>query len=472
MKQQISDTNQLFDTVVHGGYCIGCGVCAVVDNSIEIKYDRFQKLQAVYNSNIKHVEKNETSVLSVCPFSNSSQNEDSIGKRLFGKYGTRNEKLGYVLETYVGHVNEESYRGIGSSGGMGTWILDELLKLGEIDGVVHVKENKSVVNGGKMFEYQISYSSQEIKEGAKTRYYPIELSEVFQKLKEKPGNYALVGIPCFIKAARLLMGEEEIFGARIKYCIGLVCGHLKSANFSKMLSWQTGVHPDNLSRIDFRTKLESEEANNYGITVQGKVQNKLKIITSLPIRQLYGIDWGLGLFKYKACDYCDDVVAETADLSIGDAWLPNYVKDAKGTNIVIVRKKELNDIIRKACNSNRLVLEKIDQGLIVKSQMAGFRHRRESLAFRLKCADEQGKWRPQKRVLASEYQLTKKAQKIQLLRMQISELSHEAFTLALGKNSFEVFQGKMSTLFAEYAKIYKIGLLKKITGRIKKLMSI
>lgn len=40
---------------------------------------------------------------------------------------------------------------------------------------------------------------------------------------------------------------------------------------------------------------------------------------------------------YKACDFCDDVFAETADIALGDAWLPEYVQDGNGTNVVVTR---------------------------------------------------------------------------------------------------------------------------------------
>ncbi|MGC9322644.1 MAG: Coenzyme F420 hydrogenase/dehydrogenase, beta subunit C-terminal domain, partial [Kosmotogaceae bacterium] len=59
----------------------------------------------------------------------------------------------------------------------------------------------------------------------------------------------------------------------------------------------------------------------------------------------YGYNWGYGFFKYKACDYCDDVVSETADVSVGDAWLPEYVNDSGGTNVVIVRNPVIKKII-------------------------------------------------------------------------------------------------------------------------------
>ena len=36
-----------------------------------------------------------------------------------------------------------------------------------------------------------------------------------------------------------------------------------------------------------------------------------------------------------ACEFCDDVVGETADMSVGDAWLPGYVSDWRGTSVVV-----------------------------------------------------------------------------------------------------------------------------------------
>ena len=35
-------------------------------------------------------------------------------------------------------------------------------------------------------------------------------------------------------------------------------------------------------------------------------------------------DWGAGFFQNPACDWCDDVVAETADIAFGDAWVEPY----------------------------------------------------------------------------------------------------------------------------------------------------
>ena len=46
--------------------------------------------------------------------------------------------------------------------------------------------------------------------------------------------------------------------------------------------------------------------------------------------EFYGTHWGYNFFRYSACDACDDVFAETADISVGDAWLDGYIDDPMG----------------------------------------------------------------------------------------------------------------------------------------------
>lgn len=162
----------------------------------------------------------------MCPFSNDSKNETEIGKDLFEDYGTSfNEYTGYYLQNYAGYVKEDSYRDNGSSGGMGSWIAAQLLEQDKVDAVIHVRESTDIKNS--LFEYQVSTNKEDLLSGAKSKYYPIELSHVMDYVKNNDGRYAIIGIPCFIKSVRLLSNKNNEIKDRIKYCIGLVCGHLK-----------------------------------------------------------------------------------------------------------------------------------------------------------------------------------------------------------------------------------------------------
>jgi len=47
------------------------------------------------------------------------------------------------------------------------------------------------------------------------------------------------------------------------------------------------------------------------------------------------------------------VFAETADVVLGDAWLPEYVQDSDGTNVVVTRNQDIRQLIVKARTEGR-----------------------------------------------------------------------------------------------------------------------
>ncbi len=471
----INPITELVETVIKGGYCIGCGACtAVRDSPMVMKLDQFGRFQASENI-LQATEKIGNDILKVCPFSDQSLNEDVIGKKLFGTKSNFHDKIGYFQSIYAGYVLDDGYRKNGSSGGMASWIAVTLLNNGLIDGVIHVHHRPPSGEDANLFEYQLSTTQDEILNGAKSRYYPVEMSEMITLIRQREGNYLLVGIPCFVKSIRLLMQQDEILNERIKFCIGLICGHLKSKRFSQMLAWQMGINPLNLESIDFRTKINELKASHYAVTVKGKNNTGQKVELIVNSHSMYGTNWGLGLFKYSACDYCDDVVAETADISIGDAWLPRYEDDSSGTNIIIVRNSIIQNIIDKAIKVKDIKLENISVGDVIKSQLSGFRHRKEGLAYRLFLKDKERIWRPSKRVKADKKVLNKKFRLKQRLKIDIMEASHIAFDKALKNQSFYIFQDALKHMTDKYLKLDKpsfyIKVVRKLIRTIKFIMS-
>lgn len=461
------DFANLTETVINGGYCIGCGACAVMSNSaIKMDLDDYGRYVPTVTQSCQQQEMS-ASVSTVCPFSEQASNEDQISQKLFSQDCQYHPKIGYYLKTYAGYAAEGDFRQLGSSGGIGTWIVSELLSQGLIDGVIHVKQRNPSDNDGRLFHYQLSTTVEEVRQGAKTRYYPIEMSEVIELIRNRPGNYAIVGIPCFLKAIRLLSQQDKILAERIKFCVGLICGHLKSTAFAKMLAWQCGIAPEQLLSIDFRYKLPEANANKYGIKVVGKKEGKL-VSDVQPVKDLYGSDWGLGFFKYKACDYCDDVVAETADITVGDAWLPQYVNDSLGTNVLIIRNPVIHNLIKQATAEGRLELDEISAEDVVRSQASGFRHRREGLAYRLYLCDRQQVWHPKKRIAPNAKHLTHTHQKRFEMRVLLTQESHIQFKAALDSGQFSLFRQTMDNLVFEYRKLYQVSPWQK---RMKPLFS-
>lgn len=381
------------DHVVDNGLCIGCGSCSLGAYQ-NIGLDRFGRYKA-YSVLVQEDDLDKQD--KVCPFSNASLNEDDLAPLR----GSENElrydpKIGHFVSLWTGHVKSPPYRGQGSSGGITSWLLNTLLSNGLVDAVVHVRPGSLGTNPSLLFSYQISRSSAEINSGAKSHYFPVEMSEVLAHIRRTPGRYAVVALPCFAKSLRSLMEVEPVFKERITFLIGLFCGHLKSTRFAELLAYQAGFTTKTMTSIDFRTKIQGRDAGDYGYTVSDGVRAITK-----PMAEVIGRDWGMGIFKYKACDFCDDISAEVADVSVGDAWLPEYTSDSNGTNIFIARNQVIHELIVGGLASGELALDSASVEMAHSSQAANIRHRIEDLPYRLSVEKWRKGWKPKKRLQPS-----------------------------------------------------------------------
>lgn len=447
-------------SVIAGGYCVGCGVCAVPSDS---PFEIFLNEQGFYQAKLKvgsHTDTDAYDYTQICPFGANSRTEDELANAIFPHTPKSHKALGRFTKCYAGRVTASDFYSNGSSGGVAKWILYTLLKDKLVDYVIQVFPTKASETGGLLYKFDIIDTIQGVKAGSKSAYYPVELSEVLQQVLNKPARYAITGIPCFLKAVRSLCLTNEILNERITYCIGIICGHMKSANYAKFMAWQLGVQPDKLESFDFRKKIQGAKANEKGLMAldrQGNIWGPEK-------EQKYvGTDYGIGLFKYKACDYCDDVFAEVADVTIGDAWLPRYME--QGTSMVVVRNPLFDSLFSQY--SSDLSLEMVLAGDAAKSQEAGLRHRREGLSYRLWLLKKQMIWVPPKRIKPSK-NVNLRYRNIFKYRMMFMQLSNEKFS-TLNKNGLANFIKCIEPKIVVYRYLYHSVVISKALGVLEKI---
>ncbi|HKX22513.1 MAG TPA: Coenzyme F420 hydrogenase/dehydrogenase, beta subunit C-terminal domain, partial [Rhizorhapis sp.] len=421
--------------MVGSGLCIGCGACALNDANVPVRLEWDADGQLKPRGPAEWFCSRSESFSWVCPFSPPAPDEDEIAREAFPAAVLSDPWIGRFDAAYVGHVAEPGYRERGSSGGMVSWVAAELLKRGMVDGVAHVAACYSHQVQNRLFAYRISRTVDELHEGAKSRYYPIEMSAVLSEMRERPGRYAMVGIPCFIKATRLLCKQDAVIRDRISFTLGLVCGHMKSRQMVESFAWQMGSTIGDVEGIDFRVKNPDRPANWY----RAQIMCRDGTSRSQDWWHLVDGDWGSGFFQNRACDFCDDVVAETADISFGDAWLEPYSSDGRGTNVVIVRSPSLHELIREGVRDGRLSLSPVDAAFVRETQAAAFRQRREGLAYRLswRCFGV----RPRKRVDRSSFSPTLRRKLIYRCRHHISRWSSRFFRLGKWLNRPALFIG-------------------------------
>jgi coenzyme F420-reducing hydrogenase beta subunit len=452
--------------IVSSGLCIGCGSCVAQSPSsnASMQWDKQGFLKP--SGDATWYRKKSEAFTKTCPFSPKSKNEDFFAAQLFPDAKDRMATIGSFQKAYVGHVEEEDFRLQGSSGGMVTWVATELMRKGLIDGVAHVVAVDNPQEKGRYFQYRISRTEADIREGAKSRYYPIEMSQVLNTIREVPGRYAVIGIPCFIKAINLLRKEDTLFRDRIQYTLGLFCGHMKSARFVESFAWQIGVPVDKIQKVEYRYKDPNRPANWYNAMLtlkDGRAVNR-------DWWHLNDGDWGAGYFMNSACNYCDDVVAETADVAFGDAWVEPYSSDGRGTNVVISRSSFMQNMIDAAIDEGRLNLTEVDGKFVEQTQAAGFRQRREGLAYRLSWSKSGVK--PCKRVAPDAISPAKQRKLIYRMRYFITKWSNRTFAWARQFHKPQIYLQFARTATAVYHSLAyhggKWSEMKKRFGELKR----
>jgi coenzyme F420-reducing hydrogenase beta subunit len=403
------------DDIVGAGLCIGCGGCAA---AMRMDRDGLWKPEPGTPEGADFAAQ--------CPFSPTAANEDVLAAARFPAAPARSDLLGRFESTWVGHVAEQAFRTNGSSGGMVSWVAAELLRTGAVDAVAHVAPVAEPQADGRFFTYRLARSVGEIAGGAKSRYYPVELSAVIAAIRATPGRYAVVAVPCFIKALNLLRRTDPVIGERVTHLLGLFCGHQKSARLVDSFAWQLDTAIERVRAVDYRIKDATRPANWYRAHLtldDGSARAE-------DWWHLADGDWGAGFFQNPACDWCDDVVAETADVAFGDAWVEPYSSDGRGTNVVIARSPEIHAMIAGAVAEGRLALTEVDAAFVEQTQAAGFRHRREGLAYRLTWQRGE-KLRPVKRVAPSAAGLPLRRRLVYRMRHMIARDSHRLARIAL-----------------------------------------
>ncbi|MFH4484124.1 Coenzyme F420 hydrogenase/dehydrogenase, beta subunit C-terminal domain [Vibrio diabolicus] len=413
--------------VIDDGYCVGCGACSVILKdkvNIQIQENGFYKSKL--NSSLTNDEKD--SVSRVCPFSDDALNEDELGSELFTDITiNKNSKLGFYSNVYAGKIVDDTLRINSSSGGLTTWFAEKLFLEGLIDSVIHVTST----TGGE-FQYTVSTDIESLRnpDRKKSRYSPVTYSILNEYILNTDDRVMFIGVPCFVKSIRLLQRELKL--TNIKYVVSLLCGHMKSSGFGEALAWEGGVKPNELDSLDFRVKKEGYSANNYFFRAISKEGRESVSLNS----NLFVSNWGWGFFKHKACDYCDDVAGELADVTFGDAWLNKYISDSLGTNVIVSRSSVFDSFLKKY--SHEIQIEQISVNDFVSTQGGNFRHRVDGLPYR--CSASKG-WVPRKRLyLAEPLNSSQNRKNLYVYREFVSNKSIEKFLVAKKFNSFILFK--------------------------------
>lgn len=354
--------------IVEADLCTGCGVC-VSENpgNLRMEWDDYGFLKP------RSVGEDTGKAIKVCPFNPNPESavsdEDVLADQFLTTSRQRHSLIGKYVDTYVGYARD--FRQTSSSGGIASFVFEQLLRTKAVERLYIVKE----ISG--TYQYQWFSDVGDIRKISKTRYIPVTLDKLFAEIDEQPGKVAVSGVACFLKAIRLKQHYYPEYKEKISFLIGIICGGLKSRFFTDYLAQRAGIESAYTNQ-EYRIKDNAKFALDYSFGAYDDEGNMRTVAMNT-----LGDMWGTGLFKSNACDFCDDVASELADISLGDAWISPYKDEPLGNSIIVTRSIAADSIIRSAIKEGKLLLETLPMGKLVASQDGSFKHRQKATKYRL-----------------------------------------------------------------------------------------
>lgn len=461
----MSNIPSVIDLVVNNDFCIGCGVCVsnCRSNAIGMNWNDNGFLVPKQKGNCD----GDGNCIKVCPFNPTPKKEvrteDELSEIFLPDASHTDEMIGKYSGVFAGYAHE--FRSTSSSGGIASYLFSTLLEKNIVDHVISVTEGDN-----EHYTYSIISDPKNIIKSSQTKYYPVSLADVFQKIEELKGNVAIVGVGCFIKAIRLAQFHNPILKEKIKFLISIVCGGVKSRFFTEYLASKSFVGKDQFEKPEFRVKDHNSTAGDYSFACINSQTNEKRFVKMKSVGDM----WGTGLFKANACDFCDDVTSELGDISLGDAWMNPYMYDGRGTNVIVTRSSLSQILIEEGRNKGKLYIEEIPLEKFIESQQGSFNHRRTGLPYRIKQVGKSGVDVPPKRIDKC-CSSTLDFRIVQYYRMKVRKLS-----LEIWKDNADstIFNNKMEGMLSFLKKLTKIyhykralfskDVLNKIARRLKK----
>jgi coenzyme F420 hydrogenase subunit beta len=281
--------------------------------------------------------------------------------------------LGIYSNCYGGYACDNEIRYSSASGGIVSALLLFALEEKMVDGVLVTKMDERKPLEPKPF---IAKTKSEVVSAARSKYCPVPVDMALKAIMQEDGHYAVVGLPCHIYGIRKAESIYPDLTSKILFHIGIFCGGMPNFLATEYLLRRLKLRREEIMRIEYR-----------GEGWPGKMLIELKGIGDnqrdkllLPYPEYW--DGFSSLFLPYRCTLCADGFNKFADVSCGDAWLPEYRGDNLGTSIIITRNEIGEQLISGAYEKGRIQIKNIDCARVKQAQKSMIRFKTQNLGTR------------------------------------------------------------------------------------------
>lgn len=336
---KLDNYKEKISAVIKNKLCVGCGLC--------IYFSSLNDAKMIYNLQGTAPDLSKISYLPeiawlACP--GKGIDYPKLYQLHYGNYPD-NWLTGVVNNSWVGFASDPKIRSVGASGGVLTSVLLYLLETDRIDAAILVKQ------GARDPEYAswvIAKSAEEILSCSQSVYTPVSVLDSLMHLEPKK-RYAITCLPEQSAALSMVKKLDTKIAEQIKYILGPYTGtSLEHGAIRSLLRSNKIDDKDKITSIKWR----AGEWPGYLeiITKSGR------IIRSKKAYYNYLIPFYITQVSLQSMDFTN----EFTDLSVGDAWSPEYEAQGQGFSVMISRNSTMTDIIEEMIGEGELNLNEVD----------------------------------------------------------------------------------------------------------------
>ena len=297
----------------------------------------------------------------VCPGKEFPMNEWS--KKLFGKEYDTSKLFGAYQKIWNAYAMDDEIRSIGSSGGVITQILVDLLERNVVEGVAAIRKKKDAAHE---FEPFIAENREQIIAAAQSKYVILPVNQVIREIKQSGKKVAYVGLPCQIHGMRKAMEKNTWLKDQIVVLISPFCGFNMEYSATDYLIAKSGIGKNEIEELSYRHK----KGNDTGFYIRAKSGKDFFV-------NKHGYTFLNLIFSPKRCWKCFDYSGEFADISVGDAW-----EMGQGFSRVIVRTNTGNDLFESIMARGMVHAQPADENAIIKTQNKVVNYKKKQIVLR------------------------------------------------------------------------------------------
>lgn len=349
--------------------CTGCGTCIALcpNNALSMVIN---EKKGIYIPKVNSQSCTNCGLCNrICP--GYEVDFENLNRSIFGK-DANDYQIGNYTSCYVGHSLEENIRYNSSSGGLITALIIFALEKGMINGAIITRMNRDKPLEPEPF---IARTKEEIIEACGSKYCPVPANIALKEIlsSKKGEKFAVIGLPCHIHGLRKAEEIDNELKDRIALHIGIMCSRTPNLLATRYILKKFNIKEKDVKKISYRGL-----GWPGGMKISSKYEQRI-----IPYFKYWTKVFDL-CFIPNRCNLCYDGTNEFADISFGDAWLPEFIQEKIGKSIIVERTSIGREFLRDASDNKIIDLKTLEISKLKQSQKNMLKYKKEDINGRIR----------------------------------------------------------------------------------------